>query len=261
MIGDIKFTGSVGDLTFYQLPTSKRIIVRKRKGPSKKDIQTKRCYEFTRYLNSEWRAVVMAGKTVRLAFHELKLMTGRHCTGRLHKLFKKIQPDDTVNEYGKRSVLISHSPQKVEGFNFSTTPFSEIFSYPLDCKIDRETGTMNLKLPMVTPGVQLNNPERYVMYRFIVGLAAVPDIIYRPKDSAYVSAVSPVPPALAEYTEWFSYKLGNDAQDIEMQLKNWVNPPSVSVMAGIAIEFGTPVSSRVVDSVKNAGGSMILKVV
>jgi hypothetical protein len=262
LAGSISYTGSIGELSAYRMRGSEKIILRTKSGPGRKQIKLNPNYEMTRLNNEEWKGCIMAGKNIRAAMYAVKHLADYNFSGKLNSLCKNIQLDDTMNKKGTRSVLLSQTRYKLEGFSLNLKNTTEsIMRHPLDCTIDRDAGKATIDIPIMVPGINFYNPFIQPLYRFIIVLGAVSDIVYDPGKKIYAPVTKELPSPAVEYTDWRSCKENSPAQHLSLSLSNWQNEPDASLLLSLGIEFGTPVSQAEVKHVKYAGAARLMKMV
>ena len=112
----IQFTGSIGSYSAYRMRGSDKIILRKKGGASRKQIQKDPAFQATRNLNYEWAAVAWAAMNIRIGLGALKPLADYNISGPLNALVKKIQSTDSLNPKGRRSILFSRQPDSLSSF-------------------------------------------------------------------------------------------------------------------------------------------------
>jgi len=255
--GGITFTGALGNLSAYKVKGSDKIIIRSKGGASKEQILHSPRFQRTRENNAEFGGCGYAGKAIRQVLFPLKHLADYNFTPTLNKLAKSIQLLDDVNDRGKRSILLSRYHYLLEGFQLNQkNPFDSMLRHPVRCEVERETGSATIALPQLLPGLNLMMPWQYPFYRFVATLGLVEDISY--KEDHYKSNEATLPPVSA-VTAWQSVKQSFEAQHMTLQLHDLTKLDDTKTMlVGIGIEMGTPISSQVIDRAKYAGAAKIL---
>jgi hypothetical protein len=258
--GTNTYTGPVGDATAYHMRGIDRIILRQKGGASKQQIKNHPNFELTRRNNEEWKACILAARTMMLPIHRIKLLADYNYSGNLHALCKSIQLLDPVNEKGRRSVLFSEGHYKLEGFSFcKDNTFESILRYPLTAAIDKEAGKAIVELPLIEPGINLRNPRKQPLYRFVFVLSAVANVVYNAARKIYAPVVQALPAPHYVYTDWHSWQQNCEAQQINLSLNDWTNPAGSTLLLAAGIEFGIPLSHTEVRMVKYAGTAKIMR--
>lgn len=258
--GEIKFTGTIGDISAYRMRGVDRIVLRSKGGVPGKRIKTHPNYELTRRNNEEWKGCIIAGKAIRAAIYKIKHLADFNFSGPLHALCKNIQLDDTVNEKGKRPVLLSQANYKLEGFGLNrSNSFESIMRHPLQYFVDRTGGFATISLPDIVPGINFYNPFRQPFYRFIFMLSVLTDIVYDANKKSYQPVKTDIPFPAVVQTAWHgSYKI-KPSEEITISINNWHDEPGISLLLSAGVEFGVPAANAVVNTVKYAGAGKLLK--
>ena len=258
--GGIPFRGGIGGETAYKMKGVKGIILRSKGGASKEKIKTDSCFERTRENNSEWGGCSKAGKQIRKAMAELKLLADYNISAELNKIAKMIQLLDPEGNRGERSILLSKHCHSLEGFNLNRNViFDGVVRRPLSSSISREALSAILELPEMNPGLDFYIPGRLPLFSITAVLGVVPDMVhtpfgYRPaKPETRFTTVS-------ESTEWASTAISFPAQSLQLSLpKDLGLDDSSSLMLSVGISFGMPITNSIVDIIKNTGCAKILK--
>ncbi|HEY8959759.1 hypothetical protein [Chitinophaga sp.] len=257
LIDGINFTGSLGKLSAYRMKGSGKIVVRTKGGASGDQIRHSPKFERTRENNSEFSGCGYAAKTIRQVLIPVKHLADYNFTPVLVKLAKSIQVLDTTGDRGKRSILLSRHNYLLEGFQLNRkNTFDSVLRHPVQCIIERETGTAAVELPALMPGLNLLLPWQYPFFRFIITFGTVPDIEFNGIN--YRNAGKQLLPASA-YTEWQLVRKSFEAQRLVLSLPELalINDAS-TLLVGIGIEMGMPVSDQLIDRVRYAGCGKIL---
>ena len=104
--GDIQFTGSLNNLSAYKMRGSDKIILRKKGGPTKKQIKHSKNFENTRRNNMEFGGRAMAAAAIKHCLHPFGFLADHNITATLNALLGAIQKMDTTSGWGKRHVLL-----------------------------------------------------------------------------------------------------------------------------------------------------------
>ena len=132
LTGGITFEGSLDNISAYKMRGSDKIILRKKGGASKKQIQTGANFANTRKINSEWAGCSYAGKAIRNAIHPLKHLADYNISGFLNAIAKTVQKQDLESEYGKRNIYFSQYRDVLEGFSLNK---KQLFDFQNSCCI------------------------------------------------------------------------------------------------------------------------------
>lgn len=256
--GPILFTGSIGNLSAYKRRGSDKIILRTKGGASKDKIKNDPAFARTRDNNTEFGASSTAGTYIRGALFAIKHLADHNISGQLNALARYIMKLDTVNKEGERDIRFSQYHYLLDGFSLNRNlPFNTVIRHPVSCTLSRMSGTASLVLPNLVPGVNLYNPTQYPLYRFIMVLGVIPDMVLGP--TGYHPANPVQYSAECFTTQWFAAKDPLPEQNFDIALKKFTGlEESNSLVLTIGIEFGYPVSDHLTTAVKYAGTAVIL---
>lgn len=260
LTGEIKFTGNLGDLIAYRIKGSDKIIIRRKSVPPKHRLKTAAAYENTRRQNEEWKACVSACRLLNRHLFPLRHLADYNYTGTLTGLCKSIQKEDGIYPLGQRPVLFSQHYAKLEGFSLNREyTFESFVKHPLQYQIDKANGSAMLQWPEIIPGINLSNPAKQPLYRFVFVLGAIPDIIYNEERKMYQpSAGEELFPDVV-YTDWYTGKQRMPAGAISLQLNQPGEFSAYTLALAIGIEFGIPVTNTEIRPVKRYGAAKVLK--
>jgi hypothetical protein len=257
------YIGSLGDISAYRMQGVDRIVVRTKGGASKDKIRNHPSFVRTRENNQEWKACTMAARMVNNAMLPVKHLADHNYAGALTAVCKSIQLDESVSRRGERGIPFSQSLYKLEGFGLNKYHvFDAILRHPLQYEIGRQTGTAIVQLPRIMPGINLQNPRKQAMFRFVFTLGMLPDVVFQPGIQAYkpVTDIQPNSYAVAN-TPWCAFEAGCDAQQLLLSVNGWQMQEHLSLILAAGVEFGQPVSTTEVKTTKYAGAAKLLKLV
>lgn len=255
------FTGSFGDVSIYKMRGVEKLVVRQKGGASRDRIRRDRNFEMTRRHNQEWKACVMAAQQLLHAIYPVKHLADYNYSGQLTAICKSIQKDDSQGLAGQREILLSQFYYKLEGFSLNTeNTFESIVKHPLQYDIDSATGKAVVQIPEIVPGINLNNPRKQPLYRFVVTLGVAADIVYKQEADRYIPATDrSLHPSIAT-TPWCSYRQTAPAIVLSPSVDVSLLHPQQSLVLAVGIEFGVPVSHTEIRPVKYAGAAKVLKI-
>jgi len=253
----IAFIGAIGNMTAYKMKGTDKIIVRSKGGASKAQIKHSPGFERTRENNTEFGGCSYASKAIRQVLFPVKHLADYNFTSTLTKLAKHIQLQDKVGDRGQRSILLSRHSYLLDGFQLNKkNTFDYVVRHPAGCFIERETGSAEIQLPALNPGFNLVAPWQYPFFRFIITFGMVADVVC--KESNYQSQEKLLLPTTA-HTEWQPVKQDFEAQRIVLQIRDLAElDDTKTLLVGIGIEMGMPITNEVIDVVKYAGCAKIL---
>jgi len=168
---------------------------------------------------------------------------------------------DTVNPWGKRAVHFSEHRPLLEGFNLNKfLSLNSMVLQPLTGTIYRNTGSASLLIPALVPNINFKLPPDYKLYRFIVMLTIIPDFEHSSPVEPFYRPLEPVTyPTEVYTTDWFAAKEKLPEMQVDLQLKNFTGLPDCQTLVlALAIEFGLPISNRLVETIPKNGAVAIL---
>jgi hypothetical protein len=184
LIGNIQITGSLSNLSFYKMRGSDKIIVRKKGGPTSKQVKKSPKFESTRRNNKEFGGRAKATSCIKEILNPLLFMADYNITGPLNALLKPIQELDTTSDFGKRNILISQDPRLLIGFPLNRRNlFESIVRTPVSYTIQDQQAI--IEIPALIPGLNFIAPGNYPCYQFIATAGLVPDFYYKDDNWGY----------------------------------------------------------------------------
>ena len=260
LTGNILFTGSIENLSAYKMRGSDKIILRKKGGPTKKQIKHSPNFDVTRRNNKEFGGRAKAATHIKRILYPLLFLADYNITGPLNALLQPIQQMDTHNEWGQRHILLTKNPRLLEGFTLNRRYFFEsIVRTPVSCTIHKQQQQAIIDLPHLLPGINFIAPGNYPFYRFIAVMGLVPDLFYTehgyfPKkgDRDYTF----------DYieTDWLPVNIPAPAVTLTIEGPQESKPKSCSNMVALGIAFGT-MKGQEIEPVKYVGGAKVIGVV
>jgi hypothetical protein len=255
--GPLDFEGKIGGISAYKMEGVDRTILRKPGGPSKEDIKTKPSCENIRRINYEFGGRSTAGKFVRRCFKPLMSVSDFNPAPPVNSLMHKIQPLDTVSEYGKRSVLISKALYLLEGFNINKrNPFDTVVRHPPLAIIDRASLSASVEFPAMVPNVNFFPPGSHSYYRIAAVLGIVPDLFFKLEAYAPEGEFSFYPQKTVSY--WLIVKAGSAPLQLELELPEAPAFDSYSLVLSVGIEMGTAGLGGSIETINHTGCGKIL---
>lgn len=256
--GNFGFTGSLGNITAYKTSTSDKVILRTKGGASKNKIKRSPKFAKFRLCQKEFGACSNLGKTIRNTIYAVKHLADPHMSGHLNGFLKSILNLDTENKLGQRSVLVSRYRHLLEGYNLNRlNPFNTVIRHPVTCTLSRDTGMVRLSIPELLPGINFYNASKYPLYRFIVVMGVIPDMVFETKYYPEIVTRKNFPEHF--YTEWNEAAKPAAMQNIELQIKHFKPlADNETLITAIGVEFGFAVSNTVTNPVKYGGSACIV---
>ena len=189
-------------------------------------------------------------------------MADYNFTPTLNSLLKPIQEMDTVNEFGKRSILFSGNPKLLEGFNLNRrSTFDSVIRSPVASTIDKDGGMATLIVPALLPGINFFVTGKYSAYSIVCALGILPDFTYNGIGYAPLLQYDSFPLPVVYTTDWLPVIHGSPQQEINLQLPNL--PPALpfTLVLSAGIRYGTLGEHGEMEQVKYAGAAKILHVI
>lgn len=259
---NLNFTvsGKLGELSMYQMKGIDHLIIRAKGGPTSEQIKSAPEFARVRENNSEFSAVGKSAGMILNACYGIKHLTDYFFMGPITRLCKIIQKRDDTHLRGQRSILFSKYGQLFEGLNTcQANAFDTVVKQSPSCLISRADCKATMSFPELLPNINLVNPWNNQLYRFVVVLGIVPDMVFGPY--GYAPVIPVTSSTQVSFTPWYSAAKGSKRQEVEMQI---VDAPLLSdgltLWVSVGIEFGAGISTSVVEPVKRVGCGKVLMV-
>jgi hypothetical protein len=261
--GNIRFTGSIENLSAYTMRGHDKIILRSKGGARKLHIKTKASFETTRKLNTEWQGVTQTAVDIRGELTALKPLADYNISGPVNALVKKIQNNDAEHPKGTRSILLSRHLDFFSSFQFNRqTLFDTVIREPIAVHIDRSTGLATARIPALHPAVNFFSHPKYGYYRMILVFVALSDYTWNETVEQYRPLLSELPVYDTIYTGWSPTISLQPATDFQFTRRNSILPgPDMMLIFGAGIQYGMPSADGSIQPVPYAGAARILKTV
>lgn len=261
----LDITGSIANFSMYHMQGHDKIIVRSKGGPSKYKIKTKPQFEKTRRNNNEWKGCTKMTSQIRDCYFQFKRLEDYPVSGSLNAICKRIQHTDTINEHGKRSIMVSKNKDILLGFSLSKKQVLEsVLRVPIHAQIDRSTGKATIDMAELNTDLNLYNFRNLPYYRIVVSFAGLCDIVFRERQYETYHTFEHY--LNATYTgmydsPWFLTSGTQPAMHIELEypLEPDPIPENVSLILIFGIEFGKPALGDTIEPVKYSGTGKIIK--
>lgn len=256
--GTIQLTGSIQNLSFYKMRGTNKIVVRRKGGPSRKQVKHSPNFQRTRCNNNEFGGRSTSALHIKRILSPLLFLADYNITGPLNALLKPIQEMDTVSDLGKRHILLSKEPRLLEGFTLNRRHFFDsIVRAPVSCHIEKEKGLVKIDIPALMPDINFIVPGNYNWYQFIAVTGPVPDIYYtgtryRSEDNQWYNVE-------LTNTEWLPVNGPAPAGQLNLKMVE-TESQAVSTLVALGIAFGTMQRNNI-EPVKYVGGAKVLKAV
>jgi hypothetical protein len=255
--GVIQFTGSLENLSAYKMRGSDKIIIRKKGGPSRKQVKKSPNFEITRRNNMEFGGRATMAAIIKQNLHPLLFLADYNITGPLNALLKPIQVMDIESESGRRNILLTKEPRLLEGFTLNKRYlFESIVRTPVTCSVQPEQ--VLIDIPALMPEINFLRPGNYSWYRFIGVAAQVPDMYYDPRgykpkeDARYLPSFT--------HGDWLPVNRYEPASQLIIQGMRRKKPAGCSTMISIGVGFGQS-QGDTIQPEKYVGAAKVMMVV
>src|SRR5690349_2015025 len=141
----LQFTGSMGNISAYRMRGVDKIVIRKKGGATRRQIQKSPRFAKTRLHNTEFSGRARGVHWTMAAIRPLKVVADHIISGPINGLMKYFQDLDQEREVGQRSIRFSKHASILEGFSFNKdTSLDILVTAPLNYTISRETGSATI---------------------------------------------------------------------------------------------------------------------
>jgi hypothetical protein len=263
--GIIQMTGSVGNLSFYTIAGSDKVIVRTKGGASKKQIAKAPEFEKLRKHQSEWGGCVQFSQGMRKAIGELYRLADYNLSPVWTGMGKNLIKLDTEREIGARWLLTSQHKEALEGFNFNRNyPLNNVLRVFPHVEVNRENLQATVTIPRINTENDLLNIQKLPYFRLIICMGTVSDLRNYP-DSSYKD-YSPLVYELHGTSQstvgaWHSANDILPEHTLTVRLDENLNSRmtnNVTLLLSIGIEFGKVGFAGEIIEVKHAGCGKIV---
>ncbi|WP_119080445.1 hypothetical protein [Chitinophaga alhagiae] len=256
--GPFDFSGNFGNFSVYKMRGVDKLVVRRKGGPSREQVNTSPRFARTRENNAEFKACTMLTRGIRNAVFLVNHLGDLRFTGALNSVGKQMQLLDKTSKRGQRGISLSRHGGMLAGFDFNAEmPFDNLFRHPLAVKTNRKKGTATVSIPGLIPGISLNLPWNAPFVRFLVSLGKAGDVRYNGTKFQPVA----VDRAHQQYriTEWQHTGAASGPVEITLQLDKGAARGESLVLA-IGIELGITGRYGEIEAAARAGAAKILAV-
>lgn len=259
LTSDILFKGSLKDISAYTMKGADGIILRTKGGASKEKIKTAPQFAMTRLNCAEFSGCVIAGKQLHRALLSLKHLSDYNFAPHLNGAVRKLQQLDTVQELGKRSILLSLYGSMLEGFDLNKKHrLGDIIKPAVACVLNRHNGSAEMHLPALMQGLNCNIPWTNPLFRIVGTIAAVKDVTYGSNGYSGNEAAGTVY-ARPVATPWYKTGQAMPAQLLQLQLTT-APDETEAILVTIGIEMGLPGNDGNIRTDREKGCARIIKV-
>jgi hypothetical protein len=261
---ELQFTGSLGDLSFYRMRGTDKIVVRRKGGASKEAIKKSPNFALPRLYMSEFGGCSTMGKEVRFMMHPMRALADYNFSGFINKSLKLIQKQDSTSKLGQRAIELSKHPKLLEGFQLNKyTTFDSMVRSTLNWSIDAEKGSAKVEIPALVRDINFFPNNRHSKFSIVISLGVVPDFKFNQGTGKYQAPkwYDTMYGCSYAYSDWYSALKGSPATTLELSLDQLPSEAGYSLMLGIGICFGDSMDDGEVKQINRAGAAKILAIV
>lgn len=202
------------------------------------------------------------GKHVRYALHPLKTLSDNNFGSDINSVMRKVQLQDNTSLWGRRNIILSDYARILEGFplNSESPTFDSVIRNPVYYTIDRAQRSARIDIPGLLRGVNYFPQNGHALFRVIVTLGVVPDMMYDAVSREY----QPAKWFDADYfptevtTSWCPSLEGMPATTLELGVKETPPDNGWSLMLSIGIQYGSLSEGGEIKEVKRFGAAKIV---
>jgi hypothetical protein len=261
---ELQFTGSLGDLSFYRMRGSDKIVVRRKGGANKETIKKSPNFALPRLYMSEFGGCSTMGKEVRFMMHPMRALADYNFSGFVNKALKLIQKQDATSKLGQRAIELSKHPKVLEGFQLNKyTTFDSMVRSTLRWSIDAEKRSAKVEIPALVRDINFFPNNRHAKFSIIISLGIVPDFKFHQGKGKFEPAQWYSASYGCDYVSsaWYPALKGSPATTLEVSLDQLPPSADYSIMLSIGIAFGDALDGGEVKQIKRAGAAKVLGVV
>lgn len=255
------YVGSVGKISYIKRHDLSETYIRTKGGPHRNVVNSAPKLDKMRKNNLEWVACSKCGLGIRLSMSALMQCTTYNISGPLNAIAKAVQKMDTAHEHGQRDIALSRYKYFLDGFSMNKDyPLSSVVRTPFQYSIQRHECKASVVLPTLTPGINFFNNFKRPYFKFIVNLGIVSDMIFDSGKGNYLPECAKLQGySQSVNTSWYSAFDILAEQTIEIVLDSRFQPgDSETLLLGLGIIFGNPLSAALIEPVKYSGSAILL---
>jgi len=263
--GPFQLSGSMGEISFYSMRGSKKVIMRGKGGAKKEKIENSPKFENLRKHQKEFGGCSKFASLARYAFGGLHRVASFNLNPKLNSFGKKLMKLDKVIPIGHRSIKLSEYKEILEGFDFNDVyPINSVLRVIPRWEIDRDQLKAVVTFPRINADINLLNIQKLPFFRLLIAIGTISDLIYDPDKEAYLPLVYDVHGHSSTLTgDWNSTKTILPEQNMTVQMDEQEiaqMTENVTVVLTLAVEFGNVGDSKQPVEVKYAGCGKVIGV-
>jgi hypothetical protein len=175
----LNITGSIKDLSFYEVEGKEGIFVRQKGGANRNHIRNSPVFDKLRKAENELRGRSIVAKGVRKTFDLWAYsIFNRHLQAAVAGVLAQIQNMESIVTTGKRSVLLSKYKEVLNQVKwYYYKPMNEILlcPYTVETSDDRKSITVTLK--GLNPKFHIKAPATASHFKLFLGIGTVTDSV------------------------------------------------------------------------------------
>jgi hypothetical protein len=258
---DITFIGTIGDFTAYKMKGYDKIILRRKGGPRKGEVNTSPTYALNRLHRKEFGASATLGKFIRFMLGTHQAVSNYNISGKINSILKHLKHQDKEGKLGERALRLSSLPRLLQGFplNIHNT-FDTILRTTVQWSITRETRSARIEVPALMRGINFQPLNQQPYFCITVVLGIVPDVLYNEASGAYGPSAwfdGMYIPTQAS-SPWYPAKKGAPVTTLEVAAD--IIPPdeSYTLLLSIGVRFASLDDYEKIQLLDNLGAAKIL---
>jgi len=262
LTSDIAFTGSLGNISAYTMRGSDQIILRRKGGPGSNAIKNSPSFDVVRRNNAEFSGRAAASRWIMKMMWPQKTLADYNIAGPLNALVKPIQELDKESTFGQRNIVLSKNKLLLQGFSLNQkNPFDSVVRAAVSYNFSRESGSAQLELPELLPGINFFTRKDAPFYSIQFVLGVVPDLFYH--DGKYIphSQSYHENNVVLVHTDWHPTQGTQPKESILVALPEPPPDEYCSLMLTIGIRYGMVSQHGTIEAMKNAGCAKVLDLV
>jgi len=253
----INFIGTIDGISAYKRRDVEGVIIRRKGGPSAKQVRSSGKFQRTRENNAEFGALARFSKLLKNSLFIHSSVFDFNLNAAFMKPLKQVQISDELNPRGQREVLLSKFQWILEGFELNRKfSFSSIINSPLGIYIDKENGWATIKIPPLINGINFHQPVAILFFQLRASLGIIPDLIYQEGKYEF-SIKGDIPAPVTWNSDWEVFANGSDGVEIKLNLEE-VAEGNFSRVIALSLALGSERGGEVRE-VEYMGGGLIVK--
>ena len=266
--GAFQMTGSVGNISFYKIAGSDKVIMRTKGGPTKRRLKVGPEFELVRKHQKEWAACVLFSRSLRYALSNVYKFADFNVSPVWNGLGKNIMKADEEHVIGERSLMVSKFKSELESFQLNRNfTFNAVMGVIPQVSIDREALKGIAVIPKMNSEQCLLNIQKLPYFRLVVALGIISDLHSEINANRYnylpelknANGINK-----STVTEWLSTRDYIEEMELTVELfpslKNDITDNTTFILS-MGIEFGNVGFGGKIEAVKRACSGRIMKVI